>query len=127
MTLPFNRHRGLVIVPARLWGPNGHMSARLVLDTGADVSVVNRDILVWLGCDPGVAPEQIQMATASGLVLVPRVRIDRIEALDRERRAFPVVCHTLPASTRVDGVLGLDFFRGCRLVLDFRAGLVSLD
>ena len=40
---------------------------------------------------------------------------------------FPIVCHTLPPSAAVDGVLGLDFFRGTRLVLDFRKGLVTVD
>lgn len=37
------------------------------------------------------------------------------------------LCRDLPAEVRVDGLLGLDFFRGTRLALDFRAGRLSLD
>ena len=40
---------------------------------------------------------------------------------------FPVLCHDLPSTVTVDGVLGLDFLRGGRLKVDFRAGLLSLD
>ena len=34
--------------------------------------------------------------------------------------------HTLPPSASVDGLLGLDFFRGQILNLDFRTGVVML-
>lgn len=52
---------------------------------------------------------------------------DRVEALGQERRDFPVLCHTLPPSATVDGVLGLDFFRGQRLMVDLRAGVVMVE
>ena len=38
----------------------------------------------------------------------------------------PLVCHTLPASAAVDGLLGLDFMRGKRLIIDFRTGIIDL-
>ncbi len=37
-----------------------------------------------------------------------------------------VSCHTLPPSAGVDGLLGLDFFRGERLTVDFRTGRLIL-
>jgi hypothetical protein len=40
---------------------------------------------------------------------------------------YPVVCHTLPAGTKVDGLLGLDFLRGQSLLIDFRAGEIMLS
>jgi hypothetical protein len=67
------------------------------------------------------------LTTASGVETAPRLRVERVEALGTERRDFPLVCHTLPPSVGVDGVLGLDFFRGQRLVVDFRRGVVSLE
>jgi hypothetical protein len=33
----------------------------------------------------------------------------------------------LTATTAVDGVLGLDFFRGRRLSIDFRIGEITLE
>lgn len=61
-----------------------------------------------------------------GMVIVPRIMLEKIEAPEQERQCFPVLCHTLPSSAMVDGVLGLDFFRGPRLIVDFRMGIVMV-
>ena len=127
MNFPFDPKEGLIVVPTRLWGPTGDTVVRLALDTGATGSMVNWDIVVLLGYDPAVVSERIQMTTGSGIEFVPRIVIEKVEALRRKRRNFPVLCHTLPPSATVDGVLGLDFFREQRLVLDFRSGLVIIE
>lgn len=89
--------------------------------------MVNWDLLVLLGYDPAVTPERVQMTTGSGVEFVPRIGVEKVEALGQERRNFPVLCHTLPPSATVDGVLGLDFFRRQRLVMDFRTGVVTVE
>lgn len=48
-----------------------------------------------------------------------------IEVAGRTIENFPMLCHTLPPSAMVDGLLGLDFFRGRRLILDFDMGFVD--
>jgi hypothetical protein len=83
-------------------------------------------ILVTLGYDPALIPDRIQITTGSGIEFVPRVVLDKIAALGQERTDFPVLGHTLPPSADIDGVLGLDFFRGQNLTLDFRTGQVTL-
>jgi hypothetical protein len=40
--------------------------------------------------------------------------------------SFPIIAHTLPPSATVDGLLGLDFFRGQQLNIDFRRGEITL-
>ena len=127
MNFPFDPKEGLIVVPTRLWGQTGDIVVRLALDTGATGSMVNWDVVVLLGYDPAIVSERIQMTTGSGVEFVPRIVIEKIEALRRKRRNFPVLCHTLPPSATVDGVLGLDFFREQRLVLDFRSGLVIIE
>jgi hypothetical protein len=127
VSLSFNPKEGLIVVPTRLWGPNGDTLVRLALDTGATGSVLNWDVVVLLGYDPATVPERVQMTTGSGVEFVPRIVIEKIEAIRQERRNFPILCHTMPPSTTVDGVLGLDFFRGYRLVLDFRMGLTMIE
>jgi len=62
----------------------------------------------------------------SGVQYVARVAVDIFEALGQERTDFSVLCHTLPPSASVHGVLGLDFFRGQRLSIDFRSGTIEL-
>ena len=67
------------------------------------------------------------MITASGEETASVVTIDRMEALDHQRRNMPILCHDLPEGTPFDGLLGLDFFRNQRLTIDFREGLITLD
>jgi predicted aspartyl protease len=123
----FEPTEGLIVVPAMLWGPRMDLVVRLALDTGATDTVLNWDVVVSLGYDPVSSPARVRITTASGAESVPQVEIDKLEALGKEQEHFPVLCHTLPPDATVDGLLGLDFFRGQRLVVDFRAGSVTLD
>jgi predicted aspartyl protease len=122
----FDPRYGLIIVQAELWGPAGSAVLRLALDTGATSTMANVGLLVALGYDPALAPDRVQVTTGSGVEFVPRITLDQIMALGQKRASFPVLGHTLPPSAGVDGLLGLDFFRGQRLVLDFRVGQASL-
>ena len=126
MSFSFDPHQGLIIVPAELWGPNGSAVLRLALDTGATGTLVNTGMLVALGYDPALMPDRVQITTGSGVEFVPRVLLDRIRVFGEESTEFPVLGHTLPPSAGIDGLLGLDFFRGRSLTIDFRAGQVAL-
>ena len=123
---PFNAKEGLAVVPVRICGPTGTADVRLALDTGATMSLIRSAVLASIGCDPSADAERVEVTTGSSVLYVPRVNLASIRALGREQRAFPVICHTLPPSAAVDGVLGLDFLRGHRLVVDFRAGTITL-
>jgi hypothetical protein len=57
----------------------------------------------------------------------PRINVIRIEALGRVRENFPLICHTLPPTAGVDGLLGLDFFRGTYLTIDLVSGIVKVQ
>ena len=122
MIFPFNSKSGLIVIPTRLLGPNGDVVIRLALDTGATESMVNWNIIVLLGYDPAAVSERIRLTTGSGVEFVPQINISEAQALHMIRKNFPILCHTLPPSATVDGVLGLDFFRDHRLELDFRKG-----
>ena len=127
MSFAFDPTEGLIVLPVRISGPNGGTAVNLALDTGATGSVVSWETIVFLGYDPAVAEKRVQITTGSGVEFVPKMEVRELEALGQVRRHFPVLCHTLPPSATVDGVLGLDFFRGQRLAIDFRAGLVIVD
>jgi predicted aspartyl protease len=126
MSFPFDAQQGLVIVSAELSGPSGDALLRLALDTGATGTVVNVGMLVAIGYDPALAPDRVQVTTGSGVEFAPLVRLNKIAALGQDRTDFLVLCHTLPPSAGVDGLLGLDFFRGQSLTIDFRNGEVTL-
>lgn len=126
MSQSFDARRGLVVIPAELFGPSGSAVLRLALDTGATGTLVNVGLLLALGYDPALVLDRVQVTTGSGVEFAPRVMVSKIRALGQERSNFPVLGHTLPPSAGVDGLLGLDFMRGSELVIDFRQGRVHL-
>jgi len=98
----------------------------LALDTGATGTLINVAMLVSIGYDPALVVDRFQITTGSGVEYVPRVTLKKISALGQYKMDFPVLCHTLPPSAGIDGVLGLDFLRGHALTLDFRSGQMTL-
>ncbi|MDI6735596.1 MAG: retropepsin-like aspartic protease [bacterium] len=126
MSLNFNPKEGLIVVPTRLFGSQGDIIVHLALDTGATGSLINWDVAVLVGYDPGVVQDRVQVTTGSGVEFAPRIEIIRIETLEIVRENFPIICHTLPPSANVDGLLGLDFFRNTYLNIDLVSGSVDV-
>jgi len=126
MSHHFDPQEKLIVVPARLSGPAGDAVVRLALDTGATSTLVNTEVMVLLGYDPATAPDRIQVTTGSGVEFCARLFVERIEAVGRTLERFPLLCHTLPSSAQIDGLLGLDFFRGCYLGIDLRTGEITV-
>jgi len=127
LTFSFNAQRGLIVIKAELTGPSGSGVLQLALDTGATTTLVNVAMLVAIGYDPALSADRVQVTTGSGMEFAPRVELQRLTVLGQERYGLQVLGHTLPPRTGVDGLLGLDFLRGLRLTVDFRAGQLSLD
>ena len=126
MTFPFDPHQGLIVVQTELNGPSGRAMLRLALDTGATTTLVNAAMLVSVGYDPALTTERSEVTTGSGVEFAPIVEVSRIIAIGEERARLPILCHTLPPTAGVDGVLGLDFFRNQVLTIDFRRGHLIL-
>jgi hypothetical protein len=127
MSFSFDNMQGLILVRAEVVGHTGSVIAQLALDTGATGTLINAGILVAIGYDPALSPERIQITTGSGIEFTPRLIVRRMTALGQIRHNFSVLCHTLPPSTGVDGILGLDFLREHTLLLDFRKGEIVLS
>lgn len=127
MSVPFDPEYRLVIVLAELEGPSGNAVLRLALDTGATRTLINVGMLVSIGYDPALATDRFQITTGSGVEFVPHTSVGKIFALGQQRTNFSVLSHTLPPSAGIDGLLGLDFFRGLSLSIDFRNGQIVLN
>lgn len=127
MSFPFDAEEGLILVRAKLWGVRGDTFARLALDTGATFTAVSPHVLEWIGYTPDTAQGQFKITTASRSVVAARFFVSKFEVLGQTRLDFPILAHSLPSGASVDGVLGLDFMRGKKLTVDFRAGTVTLE
>lgn len=126
MSTPFSLQEDLIIIPVRLCGPLGDTFARFALDTGATETVVRSGLLARVGYEPTQTSERMRVATASDFDLVPRLILDRFEALEQNRTMFPVLSLILPTASDIDGLLGLDFIRGQELRIDYRTGRITL-
>ena len=118
---------GPILVDAEVTGPVGGVVLKPVLDTGATTSLLDRAALLSLGVDPDRSAQRIAMTTGSTVEVVPLVVLTRLSALGTHRFGFPVIAHALPASSAVDGLLGLDFLRGRVPTIDFPAGQITLS
>jgi hypothetical protein len=58
---------------------------------------------------------------------VPLIRVPAVTALERVRTEFLVATHDYPLGIETDGLLGLDFFRGFVLTIDFVRGRIALS
>jgi predicted aspartyl protease len=126
MNFPFDPSTGAIIVSADLAGPTGQTRLRLLLDTGANTTVIAEAPMVAVGFDPSAPPGQVPVTTASavgsaGLFIVPA-----LAALGVVRSNFPILCYSLPPGVDLDGLLGFDFFEGHVLTLDFVNHTLSL-
>ena len=89
-------------------------------------TLIAGDILQAVGYDITAATDFVTMTTGSGTEQAPRLPVAKLASLGQEQANFPVVVHSLLPPSIVDGLLGLDFFRLQILILDFRAGEISL-
>ena len=123
---PFNPKQGLVLVETQVTGPARSTDVRLLLDTAATMSLIDSRTLATLGFDPAQPLRQVHMATGHAVGIVPVFALTRFSALGQLRFNFPVIGHTLPPASAVNGLLGLDVLRGQVLTLDFRQGQIDL-
>lgn len=126
MRATFDAKQGLIIVHARLLGPKGQRTVRLAVDTGSTSTLISQPLIEALGYEPAEATKHVGITTASDMQYMPVVMIASVSALGLERKHFRVVSHTLPTTTTVHGVLGLDFLRGTRLTIDLIDGIVEV-
>jgi len=127
MSERFSLAAGSIRLVAVISGPLRETSSRMVLDTGASRTILTWEIAQACGYDPSDAKSRIEITTASGFETCPEIVLSEFHFLGRTLRNFPVLCHPLPAELRIDGLVGLDFFRETRLTIDFRGGEVTLE
>ena len=118
------------VLPARLLGNvpvvpveiNGQFAV-LVLDTGANVTVLNRAAARRLGVADDASVRSVQ--GAGGAARVTAARVDRLSLGGTVLANKPVLLADLPAPP-FDGLMGLDVLTGFELELDVPAGRATL-
>ena len=83
--------------------------------------------MIGLGYNLNHAEDEMLITTGSGLISVPKIRVENLAALGEKKSNFLILAHDLPPTASVDGVLGLDFLRENVLTVDFQQGFIELE
>lgn len=113
---------GRVVAPVMI---NGQGPFRLVVDTGASRSALAPSALERLGLQPE-ADAAVIVHGVTGSAQVPLVRIATLEfgALRQQDLQLPVLQSAVAGES--DGLLGIEGFKGKRLVIDFEHDRVEI-
>jgi hypothetical protein len=123
----FTPGHGPILVDVELSGPVGTTGVRLILDTGATTTMIKPGVLISIGYDPELASEHVAVTMVEGVRPMPRLHLNRLTALGHHRLGFAVISHSLQTADGIQGLLGLDFFLGTVLAIDFREGRIDVS
>ena len=126
MSTPFDPRLPVIVVPALVVGPSRVIRVELALDTGAGQTMIRPRFLVSAGYNPSRAVRQKQFRSVTGSATASIIDVQGLSCLGHMRTNLPVIAHDPPPAIIYDGLLGLDFFRGHVLTLDFIAGRIRL-
>jgi len=104
------RQGNLLILRAAVGATDGTVIVlRLLLDTGASYTMLPVEAVETLGCDTHHPVRRARIVAAGGVIVAPVVTVPWFHCLGQRLEQWPVVAHTLPPGTFVDGLLGMDF------------------
>ena len=99
---------------------------RLLVDTGSTYTVLRVNILEALGCDIQNPLRRIRTSAGGSIVEAPVVAVPWFNCLGERLENFPIVAYTLPATTFVDGLLGMDFLAPMQAVIYAKEGEIRI-
>ena len=107
----------------------GAEPATLALDTGATHTVIDLTILLMAGYTTNDIVKTVEMETAKGVIEAYVFNVSKLACLGVSWSPKEVCSYDFLANnvlTTIDGVLGLDFFEGCSLHIDFAESVITL-
>lgn len=106
---------------------NSNLLIPAVLDTGASFTIISSDILVSLGYDPAnPLCKRHRIITGSGVEFAPTVKVKSLTAIGHKVSNIDVLCHDMPPSSGIEGLIGLNFLRYFDLIIKFPKGIIEL-
>ena len=105
---------------------NGSAAARLLLDTGADRTLISPRALQAAGVRIAAPAATGQIVSATGSEQIQFVVVDSLEIGDARVGRMPVGSYNLPTTEVGDGLLGRDFLDQFNVNIDSSRGVVTL-
>lgn len=122
----FDRDAPLIVVTGRVVGPLGPRRVELVLDTGAEETIIAPEVLDKLGYSARDGDAFSSVSSIIGREVGYFIRVRSFEALGYTLPDFRVAAHDFPDGFGIDGLLGLSFLRRFDLDLRWKTGEIHL-
>lgn len=106
--------------------PDLVVTAKLIVDTGASYTVLSHRLMRTIAGANAVPLRQENIVTASQRTTAPVMAAPWINCLGMQIESFPIVALTLPTNAVVDGLLGVDFMKCCKAVIDIDRAEISV-
>jgi len=116
----------LYYTKAAVKGATGILNVDLLIDTGATYTILPVESLDMYGYNIATSEEKVRIVTASGLILAPKIKVQWIHALGCKLNNFLVVAYTLPPEMYFKGILGMDFLKKARAIINTFQGEIEI-
>ncbi|MEI7998951.1 MAG: retropepsin-like aspartic protease [Candidatus Omnitrophota bacterium] len=110
---------------AEIIGPKQNFSLKMIVDTGATYTMIPKFAAVIIGID--LQGRNIKIATGTKVERATLVNIPLFRAFGVEFRNFPVLVHDLPPQIKADGLLGLNFLKKSKAIIDFSKNSIKFQ
>ena len=117
----------LLIARAAVTGPAGTKVINFLVDTGSTFTILPVEVLESIGLSPAESKEHERIATGSGYIIAPKLRVRTFNTLGKEFRRVVVIAHTLPFGGPIDGLLGMDILCRMKAKIATAAGLIDVE
>ncbi|MEN8802052.1 MAG: TIGR02281 family clan AA aspartic protease [Thiogranum sp.] len=115
VSIPLTRQGEHFLIDARI---NDRVTVRLLIDTGASMTVLRDDILVAAGLFKPARPSLQLFSTANGLVEGAVYRLDNLSIGDQNVANIEVAALGLASLQSADGLLGMNFLKHFKFFID---------
>jgi predicted aspartyl protease len=128
MNFPFKRepNSGLIIVSIEI---DKKFELKMVLDTGATNTTIDSNALYLAGYDLKDNVGKVEIETANGIIETEVFELHTFSSLGQMKKNFQIQVYDFLAHgifSDYNGLLGLDFFEGCKFCIDTKQNSISL-
>ncbi len=115
-----------IVLFVTVYGADNKRRVKMVLDTGSTFVLISWKIANELGYKPAASKEWTHITTATSVIYAPVIVLKAVATLGMVVNDVRVICHNLPDTSRVDGLLGLSYLRNFKIEIDFKKGILTL-
>jgi aspartyl protease family protein len=99
---------------------------RMAVDTGARLTVITPRLARELGLRPDGAEPAVSVTGVFGDGSAVLLRVASVSILGAEVRNLRVLCHPLPSKLKIEGIIGLNFLKHFKIVIDNETEILTL-